>query len=96
MIAECRGATCGAREHKAKSKAKNEHSERETWFAGSHLGLGAGFWDCQNLSTFWHLFVQGEEEKDVTPAVARAVRAGRCWLRARCRCRVVGALPLLC
>jgi hypothetical protein len=28
--------------------------------------------------------------------VARAVRSGRCWLRARCRFRVEGALPVLC
>jgi hypothetical protein len=36
------------------------------------------------------------EEEGVAPAAARAVRAGRCWLHARCRFRVEGALPVLC
>jgi hypothetical protein len=41
------------------------------------------------------LDAEEEEEEDevVTPAVARAVWSGRCWLRARCRC---AALPVLC
>jgi hypothetical protein len=36
-----------------------------------------------------------EEEEIIRPAVARAVWPGRCWLRARCRFRVEGALPVL-
>jgi hypothetical protein len=35
------------------------------------------------------------KKKGHPPAVARAVWSGRCWLRARCRFRAEGALPVL-